>query len=487
MAGPPVEVLLVEDEPGDARLISEMLKDVGGDQQVRLRLAECLADGLKQAGDSSIAAVLLDLGLPDSEGLATLDRVQEREPRLPIIVLTGLDDESVAVDAVRRGAQDYLVKGTVDGELLSRSIRYAIERKSVKAALAESESRYRSVVEGSMDGIFLLDLEGVVRMANRKAAELTGYDDPQGLVGRRSADLLLPEHRDEFERWSRRMMEEDKPIRREAVVLKRDGTRFPAEIAAALFKDGEGRPAGIELTVRDVSERKQVEQAKADFLSAVSHELRTPLTIILGNCDLAERIPASERAGFLERALSTIKERGQAMAHLVEDLLYVTGMESGRLELAMSEADLGELVRRCVAEVPITGEHTLSVQVEEGLPPCPCDPERLGYAVSNLIANAVKFSPDGGVVGIAVGYRDGSFTISVSDEGVGIPPDQIDSIFEPFSQGDMSSTRRFGGVGLGLFVVSCMVEAHGGHTEVDSTPGAGSVFTILIPDAGRDA
>lgn len=482
MTEPPIQVLLVEDNPGDARLISEMLKDVHGDPQVRLCVAECLAAALEKVGEGSIAAVLLDLSLPDSAGLTTLDRVRERAPRLPIIVLTGLADESLAVTAMHRGAQDYLVKGTIDGELLVRSVRYAIERTRVEAALAESESRYRSVVETSPDGIFLLDLEGVIRMANRKAAELAGSDGPGQLTGRPSADFVLPEHRVELEKEGLRMLEDGRPFRREATILRRDGTGFPADIAAAVVTDGEGRPAGIVVTVKDISERKQVEQAKADFLSAVSHELRTPLTVILGNCELAQRIPRSEEPDLHERLLSTIKERGQAMARLVEDLLNVTRMESERLELVLSDADLGEIVRQCAIGVPTTGKHTLSVQVEEGLPPCRCDPDRLGYAVSNLIVNAVKFSPEGGIVRVGAGYRDGLFAIRVSDEGVGIPPEQIDAVFEPFSQGDMSSTRRFGGLGLGLFVAKCMVETHGGHIEVDSTPCVGTVFTILIPD-----
>lgn len=482
MTDPPIQVLLVEDNPADARLIGEMLKDVGSEWRVRLRLAECLAAALEELGDGSVAAVLLDLSLGDSEGLATLDRVRERAPQSPIIVLTGLDDESLGAAAVRRGAQDYLVKGTIDGQVLVRSILYAIERTRIEAALAESESRYRSVVETSPDGIVLLDLEGVIRMANRKAAELAGCDDPGWLAGRPSADLLPPELRHELEREGLRMLEDGKPLHDEVMMLKKDGTHFPAEIAAAVVADGEGRPAGIVVTVRDISERKQVEQAKADFLSAVSHELRTPLTVILGNCELAQRIPHSDRPELHERLLSTIKERGQAMARLVEDLLNVTRMESGRLELVLSDADLGEIVRRCAHDTPVTGKHTMSVLVEDGLPACRCDAERLGYAVSNLVFNAVKFSPEGGVVRVAAGYRDGFFTIRVSDEGVGISPEQVDVIFEPFSQGDMSSTRRFGGVGLGLFVAKCMVETHGGHIEVDSTPGAGTVFTILIPD-----
>lgn len=482
MTDQPIQVLLVEDNPADARLIGEMLKDVGSEWRVRLRLAECLAAALEELGDGFVAAVLLDLSLPDSEGLATLDRVRERAPQLPIIVLTGLDDESLGATAVRRGAQDYLVKGMIDGQVLVRSILYAIERTRIEAALAESESRYRSVVETSPDGIFLLDLEGVIRMANRKAATLTGWDDPGRLTGRPSADFLHAEHRDELEEEGLQMLEDGRPLRSETVIVRRDGSRFPAEIAAAVVTNSDGLPAGIVVTVRDVSERKQVEQAKADFLSAVSHELRTPLTVILGNCELAQRIPYSERPGVHERLLATIKERGEAMARLVEDLLNVTRMESGRLELILSACELGEIVQRCATRVPTGDKHTLSVEVEDDRAPCRCDPDRLGYAVSNLIANAVKFSPEGGIVRIGVGYRDGSFTIRVSDEGVGIPPEQIDAIFEPFAQGDMSSTRRFGGVGLGLYVAKCMVEAHGGHIEVDSTPDAGSVFTILIPD-----
>ena len=170
----PMRVLLVEDNPGDARLLEENLSEAG-DGAFELTHVGRLADGLECLSEGVFDIVLLDLSLPDSQGLETFSTAQAMAPQVPIVVLTGLADDLLAAAALQEGAQDYLIKGQVDSDLLARSIRYAAQRKRSEEALRESEERYRSLFENSMDAIFISGPDGVVIDANQAALDLFGF------------------------------------------------------------------------------------------------------------------------------------------------------------------------------------------------------------------------------------------------------------------------------------------------------------------------
>lgn len=180
-----IKILLVEDNPGDARLIKESLKEADTGR-FELECADCLSTGLAHIDKAD--AVLLDLGLPDSEGLDTVRRVHEHASHVPIVVLTGLADETVGVKAVQEGAQDYLIKGQVSGSLLVRSIRYSIERKRNEEALKESEERYRSLVESTDDSIYLVDSNCRYRFMNTKHKSRLGISD-NNYIGRPYSEI----------------------------------------------------------------------------------------------------------------------------------------------------------------------------------------------------------------------------------------------------------------------------------------------------------
>ncbi|MBF8285993.1 MAG: putative Histidine kinase, partial [Anaerolineales bacterium] len=150
-----IKLLLIEDNPGDARLIREALREAGG-ESFDLQHADRLATGLARLAEGDIHLVLLDLSLPDSHGLDTVARTHARAPDVPIVVLTGLDDEALALKALEIGAQDYLVKGDVDGRVLNRAIRYAIERQRAEQALRQSEARFRGLLESAPDAVLIV-------------------------------------------------------------------------------------------------------------------------------------------------------------------------------------------------------------------------------------------------------------------------------------------------------------------------------------------
>src|SRR5690242_9149840 len=185
-----IRVLLVEDNPGDARLFLELIRETGAGQ-LKIDHVTRLQSALDYLNHERCDVMLLDLSLPDEQGLTTLNRAHTHMPNVPIVVLTGLDDEGLAVKAVRAGAQDYLVKGRVDGDLLVRSIRYASERGRAVEALERREEHYRSLIENSLDLISILNIDGTIRYASPSHERILGYRLDE-LVGQNTLDFIHP-------------------------------------------------------------------------------------------------------------------------------------------------------------------------------------------------------------------------------------------------------------------------------------------------------
>lgn len=255
-----IHMLLIEDSPTDVLLLREALADVTA---MRIAVTCCtrLSEALDRLSEQRFDVVLLDLGLPDSQGLATLVSVQRQDPRTPIVVLTALDDETVALQALQEGAQDYLLKGQITGSVLGRAIRYAIERKRGAEALREREHMYRTLLEQAADGIFITDPDGNYLTVNLRACEMLGYSQAE-LLQRNLTDIIPAE---ELAHAPLRLDElrAGRPLITERRLRCKDGTLLPVEISAKMLSDG--RLQGI---VRDSTERKRAEEARA-FLAAI--------------------------------------------------------------------------------------------------------------------------------------------------------------------------------------------------------------------------
>ncbi|MFX1342961.1 MAG: PAS domain S-box protein [Promethearchaeota archaeon] len=267
----PINILLIEDNPGDVRLIQELLNEVR-EVQYDLGCTDRLSKGLEQLVTETIDIVLLDLGLSDSQGLDTFIKLHAQAPRTPIIVMTGLDDKALAVKAVREGAQDFLVKGQVDGNLLMRAIRYAIERKRTEIQIKESEEKYSNLVEKGNDGIIIIQ-DGLLKFANSKMVEITGFSLEEAL-GKSFIDFISPEYRKVVsDRYKKRISGEEVPNRYEIALLSRDGRKIPAEVSASRI-DYKGKPANMAI-IRDITKRKQAEKALAAEKERLAITLRS--------------------------------------------------------------------------------------------------------------------------------------------------------------------------------------------------------------------
>lgn len=362
-------------------------------------------------------------------------------------------------------------------------LRGFADRLAVLLLLHENQRQLRlqsAGLEAALSAIVIVDTDGLIVWANPAYDRLTGRRG-EADMGKR-LDVLREDTAEPERRELISALNEGRPARVELESERAGGNGFLEEVFLSPVTDVNGTVTHLVVVRQDITERKRLEQLKTDFVSMVSHELRTPLTSIIGYADIllqeAERSQADHQHAIAEK----IRARGGDMHGLVEELLEVSQMQStDGIPLQTRKCRLGEVVRSAAAAIDVADGCELEIDIQESLPDTMCDPERMGHVVSNLVSNAMKYSPDGGTVSVRLAEEAGVFRLEVSDEGVGIAQEDVERIFERFTQADMTSTRRFGGFGLGLFIVDTIVRAHGGTVGVESQPGRGSLFWVEIP------
>jgi len=358
-------------------------------------------------------------------------------------------------------------------------------RKRAEDALRDSEERIRAVVDTMVDGIITVDETGVIESVNPAAERIFGY--PKAELAGRNVALLMPEA---FPGHPVGLVQGDMGAERAKAVgsgrevagRRKDGTVIPLEIGISEINQGGRRMfTGI---VRDITERKQIERMKSEFVSTVSHELRTPLTSIRGALGLVTGGAVGPLPGKVGELIDIAYKNSQRLIALVNDILDLEKIESGSLEFRLQPADLGHVVETAVeGNVGFAREFGIEYVLRQPVPAIPVnvDSDRIVQVMANLLSNAAKFSPPGGTVDIAVSRRNGWGRVSVVDRGPGIPESFRDRVFQRFSQADSSDTRRVGGTGLGLSIAKTIVERHGGRIGFDATPGGGSTFHFDLP------
>ena len=257
-----VRVLLVEDNPADARLVEILLSEAGSSADFEVAHSERFAEALQRLEEATFEVILLDLSLPDSSGLETVSRMRAAAPRTPMVVLSGQDDEEVALRAVQQGAQDYLIKGQGDGNLIARTIRYAIERQRAEEALRESEERFRLLVEGVSDyAIFMLGPDGRVVSWNEGAERIQGYTVSE-VVGEHFSVFYAEEDVDRgLPGEALRVAALEGRFEEEGLRVRKDGTPFQADVVITALRDEASELRGYSQVTRDITARKEAEEA----------------------------------------------------------------------------------------------------------------------------------------------------------------------------------------------------------------------------------
>ncbi len=529
-----IRALLIEDNPGDARLVSEMLR---GDRskQFELDWKDRLAGGLERLGQGAIDAVLLDLSLPDCSGLETIARVHTCAPEIPIVVLTGLGDESVMLEAVKNGAQDYLEKSHLDSESLARALRYAILRKRAEqevrlrallsatvAALGEEAlgnprlddfmRKAAVLVAGNLKIDFCQVLESSPVQGGAPLAVASAAADPAANPDAVSWDALA----DCAIRAATPIIVEDFSIEKRFAVspsIRERGITSGACVPVL----GRERPFGAlgvftlarkEFDTEDLSflqsvanvlaaaiERKcyedemvrsrdmalETSRLKSAFLANMSHEIRTPLSGVIGMTELLldTRLDQAQ-----EEFAETIRTSADTLLTVVNDILDFSRISADKVVLDHKPFEPARILKTVTTLLSVEARRkglALTLQVAPDVPATLYgDPVRLRQVLSNLVGNAVKFTDRGGVnVSTRLEAESEDEVIlrfEICDTGIGIPAHLMGKLFQPFSQVDDSSARRYGGTGLGLVISAKLAALMGGEIEVRSEPGQGSTF-----------
>ena len=507
MTDTPPKILYLEDDEPLANLIRRRLLREG----CAVELAGTGPQGVGKATATAFDAVVVDFHLPGCDGLDVLRQLQQLPVPPPVVMVSGVAGLEVAVQALRLGAADYVVKesGGNYPELLCSTLRQVVEKQQLlrqrqqsEAALRASEARFRAVTHSAVDAIISADHRGDILFWNNGARLIFGYREEE-ILGQSLVRIIPQRLRAAHRQGLDRIYKTGEPHLAGQVValsgLHRDGHEIPLEVSL-----GSWTIAGewfFSAVIRDVTEHKKMEQAlrrakeaaeqasqaKSEFLATMSHEIRTPMSGILGMAELL--VNTAEIGGKARFYAETIHRSGEALLEIINDILDFSKIEAGRLELESTSFD----PHRLLAEVSALFRDyawkkgvAFQLRIDPNLPKALLgDPTRIRQILVNLLSNAIKFTETGKIV-LHTEWRvndsqNGWLRSQVQDTGIGISAQQFAKIFKSFEQADTRTTRKYGGTGLGLTITHRLVKLMKGDIEVESTLGVGSTFRIEIP------
>jgi two-component system sensor histidine kinase/response regulator len=421
-------------------------------------------------------------------------------------MITGTGDEKVAVEAMKLGAGDYIVKDVGAGyleilpaavEKILRQQRAVEEKQLAEEALQESQKELQTIMDASPIGICWADMQGNIQYQNRKFRELFGYtvEDMPNIAAWRLLAYPDPVYRATIPSLISLLTEAQKQGKDtasiEVTVRCKDGSTRHATQAGAFASNR------ILVMYSDITERKLMEvelrqakeeaetanRAKTEFLASMSHEIRTPMNAIIGMADL---LLETQLTPEQQQYVLVFQTAGENLLHIINNIIDISKVEAGHVQLETIDFDLNDIIEN-IGDVMAIRAHEKGLElIYNVMPDVPTellgDPTRLRQILINLIGNATKFTEKGEVL-IRVeshGQKNGNVELlfSIIDTGIGIAPEQIDTVFDAFTQADSSITRKYGGTGLGLSISKQLVELMGGHMQVESKPGQGSTFSF---------
>ena len=359
-------------------------------------------------------------------------------------------------------------------------------RRIAEQAVREKEAETQAIVDHVLDGIITITECGIIRTANPAAEQMFGYSAKE-MVGH-NVRMLMPEpyrgdHDSYIQNYVHTGIAKIIGIGREVTGLRKNGEVFPMELGiASMTVRGERQFTGM---VRDITERKRVDQMKSEFISIVSHELRTPLTSLTGSLGLVGGGAFGSLPDKAQALISIAHNNAQRLIRLVNDILDVEKIESGKIELELEHLDPAELVERAIVENEAYGRKygvKFRLNSDLGETTIEADSQRLMQVLANLLSNAAKFSGEGTEVEVSLTRHRGNVRFSVTDRGPGISEKDIGRIFQKFSQIDSSDSRSKDGTGLGLSISQAIIQLHGSEIGVFSEVGEGATFYFELAE-----
>ncbi len=473
-------VLIIDDEDRIRHVCTKMLRQEGCD----VDQAENADLGLQRLAERHFDIILLDLLMPGMSGIEALNHIRTRHPDTVVIVITGYATLDHAIRAMKNGAFDFISK-PFSPQDLRLVVAKAVEHIRTLQDIAHQQSRMRTMVDHLPGGVMATDIDKTVALANHAFSTLIGYRGPNPighpvdkLVGDpevlRMIDQAIHMPKDQFAEEAAEIRVKTAGIENERIL----------SVRCVPFRDRLKRNLGVITVLHDITAIKQMDQMKSDFVSMVGHEVRGPLNSVLMQHqvildELAGQITPKQRA-ILQRA----SEKIEALVNLSSELLDLAKMESGLISMEKEALSLAPILADQVAFHQIKAQAKgiqLALQAPPDLPPVLANRMHMEVVLTNLISNAIRYTPEQGNITVSANGAGDFVCLQVCDTGLGIAPEDQERIFSRFYRVKNEQTRYIVGTGLGLPIVKGIVEAHNGRIEVESQVGQGSTFSVFIP------
>ena len=496
-----ISILIIEDNPADQELLLENLKSTN--LLIKdIKIADRLEDAITFLRQQSFSLIFLDFYLPDSSGMESFTVLSKENSKIPVIILSGLSDTKLSLNAISLGAQDFLIKGDYTEQSLEKAVRYSIERKKNLEIIEENNERHDTISKATNDIIWDWNLithkvlwtgQG---LRNYLPGDATEKDVPHNFW----VNGLHPEERRKIvDNLNKVIAGGDSSWQCDHRFLKKDGTYAYMNTRGYITTNDANKPVRIIGSMQDITERKNAEleiikakleaddarKSQEQFLANMSHEIRTPMNGIIG---MVQLVGGTQLTIEQKEYIDTIKESAANLLVIINDILDFTKIVAGKVLLEKVDYVFKDIVNNCIKINRFKAEEKgilLISEIDKNIHPVLIgDPVRLNQILINLIGNAVKFTEKGEVkVSVKLleeNDTDVTLEFAIQDTGIGIAEDKLASVFESFTQESSSTTRKYGGSGLGLTITKQLIELQGGSIKVSSQPGVGSTFSFYL-------
>ncbi len=459
--------------------------------------AENGSQGLEEIKGRSedLDVILLDLMMPGISGMEVLDHIRTFDPNLLVIVITGYATVESAVEAMKKGAYDFIPKPFTPDQLRI-VVRRALERRSLQKEaeflrkererslrdIATEKSKIKTIINCMGDGVLVCDRDSCIVLSNPAASRMLKAPETC-LLGNDISQCNLPP--DLSKTIAESLGTNDLNY---TSVSQELGVGEPAEIFlrahTAPVRNDIGEVMGSVTVLQDISHLKELDKMKSEFIAMVTHELRAPIAAVEQQLTVILNKMAGEVTEKQEQLLSRAKERTKGLLDLIKDLLDLSKIEAGKMVQYKEPLLLHEVIQRVVDLMKVEAENK-KLDLQFSAPPkvslILADRTSMEGIFTNLISNAIKYTPEGGKVWVNLAEEGGFVKATVSDTGIGLKKEDLPRIFDKFYRVKTTQTRQIVGTGLGLSIVKSIVDAHLGSITVDSEEGGGTSFTVLLP------
>lgn len=473
-------ILVIDDEARIRDACSLVLRDQGFE-------VEAAVDGdkgVEMIQDAHFDVILVDLMMPGLSGLEVLSIVREKHPDTVVIVITGYATLEHSIEAMKKGAFDFIPKPFTPDQLRT-IVEKAIKYNRALQDIADTQSRLKTMVNGLADGVLASDRDRRVVLANHAFLHYIGYHG-ESVNGLSIDDLRVGEQlRSMIEETLLMPADTFTEITEELSWEKGDNKKiFLAKCTP--FRNRNGENIGTVTVLNDITALKELDRMKSDFVSLVSHEVRSPMNSLMMQVQVILDGLAGDLTDKQREILTRAHGKMEGLSEMVSELLDLSRIESGLISQEKEQLDFTELLDEQIvfhSAGASKKDTSLDLDITGTLPVVFANKRGMEEVLTNLITNAIKYSPDGSRVLVSARMENEYLTIVIGDNGYGIPEEDLERVFDRFYRVKDENTRTQQGTGLGLSLVKSIVESHHGSIKVASKIGEGTTFTILIPTA----